>query len=91
MIRKPMISAMRFLADNPYVNLLAGGILIATALHEIINSSEDAGVGAHHGVLAFGIVHALSAVPEILHGFDQVLKADEATSSDPEPEPDPAE
>lgn len=74
-IRKSVISGMRFVADNPYVNLTAGGILIYTAVHEIVESTEDAGIGAHHGVLAFGIVHALSALPEILHGFDEVLKA----------------
>jgi len=74
-LQRAIIKPIRFIADNPWVNLLAGGILIYTAVHEIVESTEDAGIGAHHGVLAFGIVHALSALPEILHGFDEVLKA----------------
>jgi len=34
-------------------------------------------LGIHHGVLLFGIAHMLSAVPELLHGLDEMLKADE--------------
>lgn len=52
-------------------------ILILTAVVEIINSSEEAGLGAHHGVLMFGILHAVTALPEILHGVDELIKADE--------------
>ena len=87
-IRKSVISGMRFVADNPYVNLTAGGILIYTAVHEIIHSTEEAGIGAHHGVLAFGIVHALGAMPEILHGFDEIIKAHEEESDDQQEAPE---
>jgi hypothetical protein len=52
-------------------------ILILTAVVKIIDSSEEAGIGAHHGVLMFGILHALTALPEILHGVDELIKADE--------------
>jgi len=83
-LHRSLIKPLRFIADNPWVNLLAGGILIYTAVHEIVESTEDAGIGAHHGVLAFGIVHALSALPEILHGFDEVLKASDEHAGDSE-------
>ena len=75
--KKKVISAIRKVAENPYLNLSAGMILILTAVIEIVNSSEEAGIGAHHGVLVFGILHAVTALPEILHGFDELLKADE--------------
>lgn len=75
-IKKKAIGVLRKVADNPYLNLSAGLILIFTAVYEIINSSEEAGVGAHHGVLMFGILHAVTALPEILHGVDELIKAD---------------
>lgn len=80
MMRKKAIRALRKIADNPLVNLSAGLILIATAMSEIMESAEsaeEAGIGAHHGVLAFGIIHALTALPELLHGIDELIKADE--------------
>lgn len=83
-IRRALVGPIRAIADNPWVNLTAGGILIYTAAKEIIESAEDAGVGAHHGVLAFGIIHALSALPEILHGFDEVLKAHDGAETEDE-------
>ena len=69
-MKKKLIGALRKVADNPYLNLSAGMILILTAVVEIINSSEEASIGAHHGVLMFGILHAVTALPEILHGVD---------------------
>ena len=76
-MKKKLIGALRKVADNPYLNLSAGMILILTAVVEIINSSEEASIGAHHGVLMFGILHAVTALPEILHGVDELIKADE--------------
>ncbi|MHC4891962.1 MAG: hypothetical protein ACYTFV_01110 [Planctomycetota bacterium] len=57
-IRRALVSPIRAIADNPWVNLTAGG--------------------------AFGIIHALSALPEILHGFDEVLKAHDGAESEDE-------
>ena len=76
-IKKKLVSALRKVAGNPFLNLSAGMILILTAVVEIINSPEEAGLGAHHGVLMFGILHAVTALPEILHGVDALIKADE--------------
>jgi len=42
-----------------------------------MNSPEEAGLGAHHGVLIFGILHTVTALPEILHGVDELIKADD--------------
>ena len=41
-MKKKLIGALRKVADNPYLNLSAGMILILTAVVEIINSSEEA-------------------------------------------------
>ena len=39
-MKKKLIGVLRKVADNPYLNLSAGMILILTAVVEIINSSE---------------------------------------------------
>jgi len=44
---------------------------------EAAESAEGAGIGAHHGVLAFGVIYALKALPEMLGGLDARIKADE--------------
>lgn len=80
-IPRSLILGARKIADNPYLNLLAALVLIATAIAEMLESSEKLmEPGIHHGIiLLFGIAHMLSAVPELLHGLDEMLKADEET------------
>ena len=81
---KPLASAVRMslaaigrFVSNPFVNLTTGFVLIYTATSEIIDSAEETGVGAEHGILVFGIIHALGALPEVVHGFEELLKSDE--------------
>ena len=57
-MKKRLIGPLRKVADNTNLNLSAGMILILTAVVEIINASEESRVGAHHGVLMFGILRA---------------------------------
>ncbi len=81
-IPRTLILGARKIADNPYLNLLAALVLIATAIAEMLESSEKLiEPGIHHGILLFGIAHMLSAVPELLHGLDEMLKADEESSN----------
>lgn len=77
-IPRTVIVGARKIADNPYINLLAASVLIITAISEMFESTEKmTELGIHHGVLLFGIAHMLSAVPELLHGLDEMLEADE--------------
>ena len=72
--------ALRSFAESPIVNLSAGLVAIFTAASEIMEaaeSAERAGIGAHHCVLAFGVIYALKALPELLSGLDARIKADE--------------
>ena len=80
-VPKLMIAGARKVADNPYINLVAAGVLIVTAVSEMLESPENlTELGVHHGVLLFGIAHLLTAVPELLHGLDELLKADQEVS-----------
>jgi hypothetical protein len=52
-------------------------ILTLIVVVEIINASEESSVGAHLGILMFGILHAVTPLTEILHGLDELIKAQE--------------
>lgn len=76
-MKKKLIGPLQKVADNPHFNFGAGMILTLIVVVEIINASEESSVGAHHGVLMFGILHAVTALREILHGVDELIKAQE--------------
>ena len=76
-MKKKLIGSLRRVADDPPLNLSEGMILTLIVVVEIVNASEESSVGAHHGILMFGILHAVTALPEILHGLDELIKAQE--------------
>ena len=76
-IKKKLIGSLRRVADDPPLNLSEGMILTLIVVVEIINASEESSVGAHHGILMFGILHAVTALPEIFHGEDELIKVQE--------------
>ena len=76
-MKKKLIGSLRRVADDLPLNLSEGMILTLIVVVEIINASEESSVGAHHGILMFGILHAVTALPEILHGLDELIKAQE--------------
>lgn len=69
---------IRRLVEHPVTKLLVGLTLLITAGVEAAQGISD--VGAHHGVMLLGLIHALSAVPDLLeglsHGADLVLPDD---------------
>lgn len=82
-----MLELFKRFAENAYVNLVSGLILLATSGMEILESLEEDGVGAHHGVALFAFVTILRVFPEIVHGSEQVTKLERNTSQ-PGLEPD---
>mgnify|MGYP001560312333 CR=1 FL=1 len=76
-MKKKLIGSLRRVADDLPLNLSEGMILTLIVVVEIVNASEESSVGAHHGILMFGILHAVTALPEILHGLDELIKAQE--------------
>jgi hypothetical protein len=63
--------------NNPYLNLLAGLVLLITSGNEILETFEDLTLGSHHGVFVFAIIHILKTIPEIMHGLDELEKGKE--------------
>jgi hypothetical protein len=68
-----MLELFKRFAENVYVNLVSGMVLLTTSGVEILESLEE-GVGAHHGVAIFAVVNVLRIFPEIVHGSEQVTK-----------------
>ena len=69
-----MIALLRKIAENPYLNLISGLVLLATAGCEIVRTLGDGAIGAHHGVAFFGLTQIIQSLPHILHGTEQVSK-----------------
>lgn len=63
------------IVESPYLNLIAGIILILAAGVEVYETAEESQLGGHHGLFVFAFIHILKAIPEILHGFDDIEKA----------------
>ena len=68
---------LKKIVNSPYLNILAGVILLITAGIEIFESMEQPEIGMHHGIFVYAIVHILKSIPEIMHGLDDIEKANE--------------
>jgi len=70
-----MRSLARFL-ENPWTNIGVALILIATSsleLWEDFAHEGPDGLGAHHGILVFGVVSLLKALPDALEGVHRLM------------------
>ena len=65
-------------ATSPYLNILAGIILISTAGYETWESIGEFKLGTHHGVLVFGLLQVLKGLPEALHGAKEISEGEES-------------
>nr|VFJ46197.1 MAG: hypothetical protein BECKFM1743C_GA0114222_100354 [Candidatus Kentron sp. FM]VFJ46257.1 MAG: hypothetical protein BECKFM1743A_GA0114220_1003410 [Candidatus Kentron sp. FM]VFK10927.1 MAG: hypothetical protein BECKFM1743B_GA0114221_101605 [Candidatus Kentron sp. FM] len=68
------IRLLKQFAENKYVNLLSGLILLSVSAVEIVNTLEEASVGAHHGLAIFALLQLLKVLPEIVHGTEEISK-----------------
>jgi hypothetical protein len=70
-----MRALSRFL-ENPWTNIVVALILIGTSGIEVWEDfahDTDAGLGAHHGILVFGVVSLLKAVPDAVEGVQRLV------------------
>jgi len=67
---------LKQITQSPYLNLLSGLILLMTAGYETWDTFEEATLGAHHGILIFGLIQIAKSIPEIMVGLKEL---DEAT------------
>ncbi len=80
------MTMLRVVLHHPVTNLLLALILVATSLVEVWESLGGTGVqmslgamemrvGAYDGVLAYGIVHLLRAIAELLESVERGVRA----------------
>ena len=65
---------LRSFANNVYVNLSSGLILLITAGYEIVASMGEGEIGAHHGVAVFATLQIIKTLPHFVHGAEQISK-----------------
>ena len=63
-----------FLAHNPRVNLLAGLVLMLTAVYEIVIAVEETALHSEYGLVVYGFTHMLKVLPELVHGAEKLAK-----------------
>lgn len=82
MFRRETIAALHRVAHHPVLNLLAGMILLLTgvleALATIVEGLFDFPLGMHHGVIVFGFLQMIKALPDVLKGVKFVDDGEEA-------------
>lgn len=83
--RSPALTTFEKVAHSPWLNLLAGSILLTTGGLETIDLALDLGIsdyiGAHHGVAAYGLVHVLKSFPDLFKGIKFVEEGEEAATT----------
>jgi len=81
MIRKTLF----FLTKNPYIDLLVGIGLIYCGVQEVwedlAKEAEEFSPGAHHGVIMYGLFHALRSLGDILDGVDRLKESSRKKST----------
>ncbi len=73
-------SGIKKIAQSPYLNILAGIVLLLTAGYEVVTSIEEELLGAHHGVFFYAIVSIFRCLPEFMHGIEDLEKGEKASS-----------
>jgi hypothetical protein len=69
------VHRIRKFVNHPAMLLTTSGVMFATSLHEVISSAETFQVGAHHGVLAYAMLQAVRALPDL---FESAERAEDA-------------
>lgn len=62
---------------SPWLQMVAGIILLITAGNEIWTSIDEFSLGAHHGVAVFGLFQIVKSIPEILHGLNELQEGED--------------
>ena len=73
------LGSMEKFTGNRWIGLTVSGILIATALSEVVEDVSD--IRAHHGLLVFGVFNLFRTLPDLFHGASVFEEAERDRSS----------
>jgi hypothetical protein len=65
-----ILPILRFITQNPGVNLFVGIVFLSTGVIETIASIEEMTVGVHHAAILLGALHTLKHLPDFMEGFE---------------------
>ncbi|MDG4647359.1 hypothetical protein P6F26_02795 [Roseibacterium sp. SDUM158017] len=65
------MNTLERVAENAYLKLCAGLVLLFTAAWEVLTGVET-GLRAEHGILVFSAFHILKVLPELRAGLHEV-------------------
>lgn len=72
------MASLKLILNSPWLNLLVGLVLLYSGGTEVWRDWRDAtahGIGAHHGVALYGLVHLLKCLPELFEGLAHIDKS----------------
>lgn len=76
-----MVQPIKRFVKHPLTKLSVGLILVVTSGMEIAEDLLDGipGInwGGHHGLMLFGIVNAISSIPELVEGLEHAMESTE--------------
>ena len=65
--------AIRNFVEHPFTNLCVGLLLFASGFVEAYGSLytdfREMNIGAHHGLMLFGVMNILASIPDIIEGI----------------------
>lgn len=64
---------VRTVTGHPITTLLVALVLILTSVVEVYRDVEEDAVGAHHGLLLFGLLSLLRVIPDLVEGLERLL------------------
>lgn len=78
-LRNHVLSWIRKFTESPALNFCVGAIFLISGLIEawdtLFEDLRSANIGAHHGAIIFGFVHALKYVPDLFEGTEYVERS----------------
>lgn len=88
-MRHPRLMRLRLFVQNPLTQLASGLILMGTGMAEVVEDLASTArtwrVGAHHGVIIFGLLQVLQNIPPVVDGLERWFRATETDDSEPTP------
>lgn len=68
---------LKKIVNNPYLNFIAGIVLLLTTGVELFELESLGEVGGNHGIFFYSLLVVLKSIPEILEGLEDIEKARE--------------
>ncbi len=73
-----MLNTLKRIVESSWLNLTVGLVLFSTGAYEVADVVESGlerpRIGAHHGAMAFGLLHSLKSLVAIFEGFEHIHK-----------------